>query len=77
MYLSHDCTCITGALCWDCGIIVHSFIVLSYGQANLFGCASWRKLDFYYKYLCQDNVLVTDFTVPEQIGSCLVTDASQ
>jgi len=29
---------------------------------------------FYYKYLCQDDVLPTDFTVPEQSDSSLMTE---
>ena len=71
MFITEDYTCINGALCWDCNIIIYLFI---YG-AKLWAekvnrlCTMEEAGFLRYKFLCQDHVLPIDFTTPE--GICL------
>jgi hypothetical protein len=68
VFIIDNYTCMTGALCWDCNIIIF-FIYSAKLWAERVGirCTMEEAGSLHYKLLCRDHFLPTDFMTPEGI----------
>jgi len=69
VFIIGDYTCINGALCWDCNIIIYLFICSAKLCAEKVDrlCTTEEAGFLHYRFLCRDHILLTDFTTPERI----------